>query len=218
MPGTSTLRASMAILASTLLWGTWWIPLRQLDRAGSGGPWATAISFFVPLLLLAPFALPHWRRIRAAGWPLLAACVLVAAAVVLYAEGVTRGHIAPVVLLFYLAPVWSILLGRMMLAVPITPRRMLAMALGLCGMLVIFGDRGELPLPDTSAEWMGLVSGMCWACSLVYLNRLEQQPLLDKTFVQFIFIGPVYLALGLIPGGAAWTLPDIGGIDLETIS
>jgi len=218
MPGVSTFRASTAILASTLLWGTWWIPLRQLDNAGAGGPWATTVSFFVPLLLLAPFALPRWRRICAAGWPLLAAGVLVAAAVVLYAEGVTRGHVAPVVLLFYLAPVWSVLLGRVMLAVPITPGRMLAMALGLCGMAVIFGDRAGVPLPDSPAEWMGLVSGMCWAWSLVYLNRLERWPLLDKTFVQFIFIGPFYLALGLIPGGAAWTLPGIGGVDLETAS
>ena len=42
---------SVAIVVSTLFWGALWIPLRQLNEAGLGGPWATAAGFTVPLLV-----------------------------------------------------------------------------------------------------------------------------------------------------------------------
>src|SRR5512139_2355375 len=79
-----TFAPSVAILVSTLFWGTLWIPLRHLDEAGLGGPWVTAAGFTIPLLVLFPFALIRGRPIIAGGWPLVQAGFVMAMCLALY--------------------------------------------------------------------------------------------------------------------------------------
>lgn len=144
---------------------------------------------------------------------MIALGLLMALSVALYAQGILRGDVARVVLLFYLTPVWSTLLARFMLGYPMTPSRIVTIALGLAGMFVVFGVGNGLPLPRTVAEWMGLLSGMFWALSLVYMHRAERMADFDKLFVQFLFLGFAFLLLTLVPGGEGWALPH-GGISL----
>jgi drug/metabolite transporter (DMT)-like permease len=126
-----------------------------------------------------------------------------ALAIALYAEGLVRGQVARVILLFYLTPVWSTLLGRLMLGNAITPRRIVTIVLGLSGMLVIFGVEAGLPLPRSAGDWMGLASGIVWAFATVYVSKTAARPLLDRIFVQFIFLAPVFFLLALLPGARA---------------
>jgi len=197
--------ATLAILASTLLWGTLWIPLRRLDGAGGSGAWATTAGFTLPLLVLLPMGLVRWRRIVAGGAPLLAGGFLMAAAIALYAEGLVRGQIARVILLFYLMPVWSTLLARLMLGDPITGHRALTVALGLGGMFAVFG---AVPLPHMIADWMGLASGIACALSMVFLRRMQRVADFEKLFVQFLFLGVLFFLFTLAPGGRSRTAPD----------
>lgn len=199
---------TLAIVFSTFLWGTLWIPLRELDRAGLHGAWATTIGFTIPLLLLLPVGVARWRRIIAGGWPLLAAGFLMAACLALYAEGLLRGSVARVILLFYLTPVWSTLLARVMLGQPITWRRIIGIVFGLGGMVAVFGIGNGPPLPRNVAEWMGLVSGFCWGWSMIYVRRAEGATDLEKVFVQFVFLGALFALVSLIPGGRSWSIPS----------
>jgi drug/metabolite transporter (DMT)-like permease len=203
-----TLIPSIAILVSTLFWGTLWIPLRHLDAAGFGGPWATVAGFTIPLLVLFPLALTRWRPIIAGGWPLVRAGFVMAMCLALYAEALLRGYVARVVLLFYLAPVWSTVLARAVLGDRITGVRIVTIALGLLGMVVVFGGGSGLPIPRTVAEWMGLLSGFLWAVSLVCIRRLAPDASdFDKVFVLFLFVGVLFVLLTLVPGGRPWVVP-----------
>ncbi len=207
--GTAALTPSVAILVSTLFWGTLWIPLRQLNEAGLGGPWATAAGFTVPLLALLPFGLIRWRPIVAGGWPLAQAGFLMAACIALYAEALLRGYVARVILLFYLTPVWSTLLARVFLGDRITGARVVTIALGLVGMFIVFGIGSDIPVPRTAAEWMGLLSGLLWGWSMVSLRRLTPHASeFDKVFVQFLFLGVLFVLLTLVPGGRPWAVPS----------
>ena len=199
----ATFVASVAVVVSTLFWGTLWIPLRRLSEAGAGGPWATAAGFTLPLLVLLPFGLMRRRSIAAGGWPLvLAACVA------LYAEALLRGNVARVILLFYLTPVWSTLLARVFLGEPITGARVATITLGLVGMLVVFGAGSGVPIPRATAEWMGLLSGFLWGVSMVALRRVGPHASeFDNVFVQFVFLGALFALWTLVPGGRAWTTP-----------
>ena len=204
----ATLAPSLAILVSTLFWGTLWIPLRQLNEAGLGGPWATAAGFTIPLLVLSPFGVIRRRPIAAGGWPLMQAGFLMAACIALYAEALLRGYVARVILLFYLTPVWSTLLARVALGDRITAVRMVTITLGLVGMFVVFGVGTGVPAPQSAAEWMGLLSGFLWGCSMVALRRVAPQASeFDKVFVQFLFLGVLFVIFTLVPGGRPWTLP-----------
>jgi drug/metabolite transporter (DMT)-like permease len=197
----STFAENAAILCSTVLWGTLWIPLRQLRETGASGASATAVSLMVPLILLLPFALGKWRRILATSWDLglLAPCLALCFG--LYAEGLVRGQVARVILLFYLTPVWSTLLGRFLLGEPITRRRVTTIILGLAGMSVILDVGAKIPVPSTVADWMGLAAGMLWGLSMVYVNRTASHPIFDRLLVQFVFLGPIFFLVTLIPGG-----------------
>lgn len=207
----TTFWPTTAIVSSTLLWGTWWIPLRQVDALGVNGLWATLAAFSLPLTVLLPMAAFRRRALLAGGWVLLGAGLLVAASASLYAEGLIRGYIARVVLLFYLTPVWSVLLGRYCLSEPITARRTVTIVLGLSGMFVIFGIGEGIPYPRTAAEWMGLISGLCWAMGLVFLRRSQGVRIIDKTIATFLFLGVTLFLLSLIPGGRPWS----GALDLS---
>ncbi len=199
---------SVAILISTLFWGTLWIPLRQLNEAGLGGPWATAAGFTLPLLVLSPFGVIRRRPIVAGGWPLVQAGFLMAACIALYAEALLRGSVARVILLFYLTPAWSMLLGRAFLGERITSARLVTIALGLTGMFVVFGIGTGLPVPHAAAEWMGLLSGVLWGWSMVALRRVPPHASeFDKVFVQFLFLGLLFVLFTLVPGGRVWTAP-----------
>jgi drug/metabolite transporter (DMT)-like permease len=197
----STLAPSLAILWSTLLWGTLWIPLRRIHEAGPSGASAVTAGFLLPLILLLPFALARWRRILKGGWALGMAGFLLSLSIALYSEGLLRGTVARVLLAFYLTPVWSTLFERLLLAQPIAGRRVLTIILGLAGMLVIFGSEAGLPLPRASAEWMGLAAGVAWGLSMVFVKRTASRPIFDRVFAHFVFLGPAFLLATLIPGG-----------------
>ena len=189
-----------AILLSTVLWGTLWIPLRELNESGVSGAYATSLSFLLGLVVLLPYAAVKARRILAGGWPLAASGFFLAVCIALYSEGMVRGEVARVLLLFYLTPVWSTLLARLMLKQPITRRRVLTIALGLSGMAVILGDGMSVPVPRSAADWMGLISGIAWGLAMVYLQRTAARRDFDRIFVALVFLAPIYFLVTLIPG------------------
>ena len=195
----STLAPSLAILWSTLLWGTLWIPLRRIHEAGASGVTAIAAGFLLPLLLLLPFALARRRSLARGGWPLGLAGFLLALSIALYSEGLLRGTVARVLLSFYLTPVWSTLFERLLLGEGITGRRVATIALGLAGMAVIFGGEAGVPLPRASAEWMGLVAGITWGLAMVFVRCTASRPIFDRVFVHFVFLGPAFLLATLVP-------------------
>jgi drug/metabolite transporter (DMT)-like permease len=203
-----TLAPSLAILWSALLWGTLWIPLRQIHEAGSSGTAAIAAGFLLPLVLLLPFALTRWRRILEGGWTLGMAGFLLALSIALYSEGLLRGTVARVLLSFYLTPVWSTLFERLLLGEPIGRRRVVTIVLGLGGMVVIFGGEAGVPLPRNSAEWMGLGAGIIWGLSMVFVRWTGSLPIFDRVFAHFVFLGPVFLLATSIPGA-------VGSFNLE---
>jgi drug/metabolite transporter (DMT)-like permease len=197
----------MAILCSAILWGTLWIPLRALRATGLSDASATTVGFLLPLILLTPFAPGRWRRILAGGWPLGMASFCLAVSIALYAEGLVRGQVARVLLLFYLTPVWSTLLARLLLGEAITGRRISTIILGLAGLAVIFGVEAGVPAPDGLGDWMGLTAGVAWALAMINLNRTVERPLFDRVFVQFVFLGPIFFLVALIAGGTPHVSP-----------
>jgi drug/metabolite transporter (DMT)-like permease len=128
---------------------------------------------------------------------------LLSLSIALYAEGLLRGTVARVLLAFYLTPVWSTLFERLLLAEPIAGRRVLTIALGLAGMLVIFGGEAGLPVPRASAEWMGLAAGVAWGLSMVFVKRTASIPISDRVFAHFVFLAPAFCLATSIPGGGS---------------
>ena len=203
---------SLAISFSAILWGTWWIPLHKLDELGAGTIWLVAFGVCLPALLLLPTFVLSGGRILRRGTPALLCALFFGLSVTFYAEGALRGNVARVILLFYLTPVWSTLLARVMLAEPITRVRLISIALGLSGLLIILGDQSGslIPRPRDLAEWMGLLAGLFWALAMVYVQKNRGANIVEMAFPILLCFAVSFLLLTLIPGGRAWsTLPAI---------
>jgi drug/metabolite transporter (DMT)-like permease len=205
----SAFTPQLAVLSSTVLWGTLWIPVRRMHEEGSSGALATTLGFLIPLVVLLPAAVWRGERTLRGLRELGAPGLWLALGIALYTEGIVRGQVARIILLFYLMPVWSTLLARVVLGEPISARRLATIVLGLTGMLTIFGAGAGIPFPVASADWMGLAAGVSWALATVAANRGRSRPIFDRVFVHFVFLGPVFLLVTLVPGAGAGSGFDI---------
>ena len=176
---------SVVLALIGMSWGVFWLPMRLLDEIGLGGAWATLAVFATALVLLFPVIIARRRRLAAGGTSLLVTGMITGAAFALYATALVLTEVVYTILLFYLTPVWSTLLGRIMLGEKITRRRLLALILGIAGLFVILGfDRG-LPLPRNIGDWMALLSGIGWAYGSLRLYRSETASAWESTSAFF---------------------------------
>lgn len=185
---------SLAMLGSTLFWGTMWVGLREVDDAGIPAALGGTLVYGLPAVLLLPVLIFRWRKVAAEPAGLLLCAAPLALCNILFAMAVVVGEVGMIVLMFYLSPIWSTVLERVFLKVPISPLRWAGIALAIAGLLVLQGGHGRLPWPGNTAEWMGLAAGFCWAVALLTARMWPAIPVFDKSLLQFICALPIGLA------------------------
>jgi drug/metabolite transporter (DMT)-like permease len=160
------------VLSGALVWGLIWYAYRALQNDGISGALATFITYLLAILCGA-FMLPRvWReRSVFGGWTLL--LVLSAGWANLgYVLGMLHGEVMRVLLLFYLAPVWTILFSYWLLGERLDRYGYFVIMLSLGGALVMLWSPGMgWPLPQNISEWLGLSAGMGFALSNVVSRR-----------------------------------------------
>lgn len=200
--------AKLACAYSGVVWGLFWIPLRALDDLGITGAWATALFYLVPALLVLPIMIWRWRAVLTGGLGLQLTGLVTGLGLVLYADALIYTDVIRAMLLFYLTPVWSTLLARLYLDEPITAVRWLAIALGLSGLLVIFGIDIGLPMPQNVGDWMGLASGFAWAVAAVRMRGDDRSNAIEFTSLHFLWGAPTAMLIALLPLTGVHEAPD----------
>lgn len=204
--------AMIAVAMSGLLWGIYWMPLRALEDAGIHGIWAVSLFNILPLMLLVPVAILRNAQIRAAGLPLHIAGIMSGTALVLYGSSLLFTDVVRALLFFYLTPIWSTLLGRLVLKETITPSRWGTIALGLLGMLCILRFEGDFSISMNLGDWMGLGSGLLWAMSAVYIKSSKDTNGLDFTLSFFLWGSLASLLLAYMTMDQLGAGPDFAAI------
>src|SRR5947209_17024243 len=97
-----------ALLLGAALWGVVWYPYRLLAGAGLDGIWSTLITYGLALAI----GVALFRRTAARLWPLPPLAIVMGLAIgwsnLAYVVGVLQGEVMRVLLLFYLAPLWTV--------------------------------------------------------------------------------------------------------------
>ncbi len=179
---------ALALVLNALTWGVSWWPFRQLAAQGLHPLWATAMIY-----TMAVAAITLWRRgawgelLRTPSlWLLVLASGTTNAA---FNWGITVGDVVRVVLLFYLMPLWAVLLARLLLKEALTGAALLRVALALAGAATVLwptgAGSGGLPLPRTLPEWLGLLGGFTFALNNVLLRRESSQPEATRALAMF---------------------------------
>ncbi len=190
----------IAVLLSCLFWGSMWYPLRAIAAGDIEGAWGSALAYGLPGIPLIPIALWRWRRLRAGGIALFVTGAATAICNVLFAAGVVIGEVAIIILLFYLNPIWTTLLERIVLKSPISPLRWVAIALALAGLVTLTGMGSRWPVPAHLSEWFGLIAGLFWSIALIALRFCRDVSVFDKSVVQFLTALPAGLVILAIIG------------------
>ncbi len=194
-------------MLNALIWGTSWWPMRRFESAGLHPLWATALIYAVVVLAISAVRPSAWRdlwRAPSLWWLVLAAGTTNAC----FNWAVTIGDVVRVVLLFYLMPLWAVLLARLLLHEALTAATALRVALALAGAAIVLwptdGAAGWLPLPGTLAEWLGVLGGISFALNNVLLRRESHRPEAARALAMFLggAVVAAVIAVGLTgPGG-----------------
>jgi drug/metabolite transporter (DMT)-like permease len=203
----------LGLLFNAFTWGVSWWPFRQLHHQGLHPLWATALIYLMAVLFISLWRPASWGQLLRAPtlwWLVLASGTTNAA----FNWGVTIGDVVRVVLLFYLMPLWAVLLARALLGERLTPLAGIRVLLALAGAaIVLWPQGGALPLPATLAEGLGVLGGFAFALNNVMLRREAHQPELARALAMFlggaVVAGLLALALGAqglvaAPPAPAW--------------
>ena len=179
-----------ALVFNAFVWGTSWWAFRRLESHGLHPLWATAMIFVLAALVivvLRPRAVGQVLRTPAL-WVLIAASGTTNAA---FNWGVVIGDVVRVVLLFYLMPLWTVLLARLLLGERFSARALLRVVLGLTGAAIVLWPSGAvglaaLPLPRTLADGLGLLGGFTFALNNVMLRREAARPEEGRALAMFV--------------------------------
>ena len=212
----------IGLLSGALVWGLMWYPFRALHNMGVGGELSTLLSYTMAMILGLLFLGPIWRELRIAGWLSVVLMVSAGWTNLGYVLAMLDGEVMRVLLLFYLAPLWTVIFSRWLLGEKLNHYGYAIIAVSLGGAFVMLWDMQHgLPLPQNQAEWIGLSAGISFALMNVIVRRTQHLSVNFKvasvwfgtmlfTTVLLLYHGNIIAQLQSIKSEAWWLLWLIG--------
>lgn len=213
---------ALALMVNAFVWGVSWWPFRQLQSAGLHPLWATVFVYLVAVVAIAiarPHAFGQVLR-RPVLWILVFASGSTNAA---FNWGVALGDVVRVVLLFYLMPLWVVLLARVMLHEKLTWLAGVRVLLALGGAAIVLWPEGggSFPLPRSLPDWLGVCGGFSFALNNVMLRREAAQPEESRALAMFlggVLVAGTLAAMLALQGQVAWPpAPSLGWVPLALV-
>lgn len=199
MAGRDKAVAILSLLTGAVVWGMIWYPYRVLEHAGLPGLHATVLSYLVALLLGGVLLHQHVRQALRGplSWKLLLIGLAAGACNLGYVLATLQGVVMRVLLLFYLAPLWTVFWSRILLGERLNAVGFVVVALSLGGAVTMLW-RPELgaPWPSCTAEWIGMGAGFLFAFSNVLVRQTEHLSIEIKSlsvFAGVVLIGVLVL-------------------------
>ncbi|HEX9390446.1 MAG TPA: DMT family transporter [Usitatibacteraceae bacterium] len=202
-----TLLPVFALMLGATSWGILWYPFRLMQGAGLPAPVATLLSYLVSIvvgLLLFPRA---WREFLPNTAWMLGIGLSAGFTNVAYLVAIMEAEVLRIVLLFYLAPLWTVPLARLILKERLTLIGYATAALAMAGAVVMLWQPAlGFPAPRNGYEWLGLAAGFAFALCNVLVKGAHQVTPQAKSLAGAIGVAVVALpvALWLAPGTGQW--------------
>ena len=195
--------AVVSLFAGALIWGVIWYPYRLLRDAGIHGIVSSSVTYAIALV----FGLFFFRRSFsrfAFSWPLLWLALTSGICNLGYVLATLNGDVLRVLLLFYLAPLWTVLFSRLLLGERLSRIGARIIALSLSGALImLWHPYIGLPVPRDGADWLGLGAGISFALFNVLSRRAAEVSIELKSMSAFfgvVVVGGLLVLLGVAPG------------------
>ncbi|MCG6864449.1 MAG: DMT family transporter [Thiogranum sp.] len=188
----------LSLLVTATLWGLVWYPLRRLDAHGMGGLWASLVSYAGALLLGSGWLWRSRADWRESGMLLALMALGVGWCNVAFVLAVLDGTVVRVLLLFYLSPLWAVILGWLLLGEHPGYQGLVVFVLAIAGAATMLWDPAiGLPWPRGDADWLAVSSGFAFAFANVMVRKMRAVSLQSKSAANW---------LGVVLVAGAWIL------------
>ena len=161
--------------------------MRGIEQAGVHAFWTGPVIFGASSILFIPFVLRRLAVFRAEWRHILLPGLLSGFAFALYIASINITDVVRAILLFYMSPLWSTLLGVVILKEQLTGNRVIALLLAFAGLYIVLVVDNGLPIPRNTGDWFALLSGLCWSVASVKLFQDGARNLLEKVTVFVVF-------------------------------
>jgi drug/metabolite transporter (DMT)-like permease len=176
--------AIVALLFSSSLWGIIWYPLRWLDEAGMSAVWSSLVMYLAAGALALPFLFKRNIFNASNRRDLLFLAIAAGITNIAFLVALTEGQVMRVMLLFYLSPIWSVLLSRWWLKEHLSSSAIAMLCLAMTGSLVMLWDASVgWPWPHGLADWLALIAGITFSINNVLARKLASVSMAAKTGV-----------------------------------
>ena len=184
----------LSLLLTATLWGLVWYPLRLLETQGLSGLWLSLASYGAALLVGLVWlwrSRGDWRRhgvvlglmVLAVGWCNVA-----------FVLAILEGTVVRVLLLFYLAPLWALVLGWVLLGEHPGRSGLLVLVVAIAGAVTMLWDPSMgMPWPRDQADWLAASSGFAFSFANVMVRKVQHVSMQTKASASWL--GVVLVAM-----------------------
>jgi len=215
----------ISLLISATLWGVVWYPLRIAESNGIPGLWTSLIIYSAALLC---GCVAFWNKLgEVRQQPLLLAAIALSNGWlnIAFILAVIDGNVVRVVLLFFLSPLWSTLLGWLVLKEQLSGWSIATLVVAMIGAIAMLWDPSlRFPWPQDYADWLAITSGMAFSVSNVLIRKLQHISIRVKTVsawfgVTLVAVFWIGLSDASVPQAAtnAWVWTTIIGCALVVV-
>ena len=193
--------AIFALLFGACCWGVIWYPYRLMADSGVSGIASSLYTYIIAVVIGGAIFAKHWRGVfklpksivwlsLIAGWTNLS-----------YVLAVIDGEVVRVMLLFYLAPVWTLILAHFWLHEKTSKTGYIAIVVSLLGAYIMLANPLSgtlaLPLPQSKSDWLALSAGIGFAMTNVITRKADHLSLPAKSFA--VWVGVIMVSLMMLP-------------------
>ncbi len=191
--------AVFGLLFGAFCWGIIWFPYRIMAEAGVSGVVSSFYTYSMTIVIAVVLFAKHWRGISRLPASIIWLSVVAGWTNLSYVLAIIDGEVMRVMLLFYLSPLWTLILAHFWLKEKTQLTGYIAIAASLLGASIMLYDPqfSGLPLPRNSAEWLALSSGIGFSLTNVITRKSSHLSLLAKSFA--VWIGVFVVSLVFIP-------------------
>ena len=186
--------AVSSVLSGAIVWGLVWYPYRVLQSSGISGAMCTMITYLLAILIGGVLFRKAWPECASFGrWELLLG-LSSGWSNIGYVVAMLHGEVMRVLLLFYIAPVWTIIFSFWLLGERLNRNGYFVVVMSLSGAAIMLSRPGlGLPLPQNLSEWLGLSAGISFALANVISRRTENLSIEAKSLS--IWVGAALLTI-----------------------
>ncbi len=194
-PSTRPLYPVLALLASSVVWGLTWIPLKYFGRFGLQGVNVTLVGHGSVGALALPWLAYRFGAWRGSWRAMSLLATFGGLANLAFASAIVSGDVVRVMVLFYLLPAWGVLGGWLLLGERVDALRKLTVVAALGGAFLILGGVRVFAERPSLVDVLAVLSGLALALNNVLFRKLSNVAVADK--VAAMFAGCLVWALPL---------------------